>query len=208
MEISAKLMYDTHDMATSFPKLFQHLSHIPSSPGVYFFKDGRGLILYIGKAKDLRKRISQYRDGRGTSHQTATMLSKAATIDFLLAPNEVESLIWENNLIKEHQPKYNIRLRDDKGYLYIRISNEPYPKITTSHRPTNDGAEYIGPYTSSEYVTTTLKTLRRIFPYRTCNTLPKKPCLYFFLKLCSAPCVEKITLEAYAETIPSIRQVL
>ncbi len=190
------------------PSLFNNLKHIPRSPGVYFFKDAKGKILYIGKAKDLRKRISQYRQGSLTSSQTSIMLSKAAKIDFLVASSEVESLIWENNLIKEHQPKYNIRLRDDKDYLYIKISDEPFPKITAEHRANLSGGELIGPFTSSERVQTTLKTLRKIFPYRTCNILPKKPCLYFFIKLCPAPCVGKISQDEYAETIQKIRQTL
>ncbi len=188
--------------------LFKNLKHIPRSPGVYFFKSAKGKVLYIGKAKDLRKRISQYRQGRLTSPQTAAMLSKAAKIDFLVASSEVESLVWENNLIKEHQPKYNIRMRDDKDYLYIKISDEPFPKITAEHRANLSGGELIGPFTSSEYVQTTLKTIRKIFPYRTCNTLPKKPCLYFFIKLCPAPCVEKISQNDYAETIKKIKQIL
>ncbi|TAN57401.1 excinuclease ABC subunit UvrC [Patescibacteria group bacterium] len=190
------------------PSLFNNLKHIPRSPGVYFFKDAKGKILYIGKAKDLQKRISQYKQGRIVSPQTDIMLSKAAKIDFLVASSEVESLVWENNLIKEHQPKYNIRLRDDKDYLYIKISDEPFPKITAEHRANLSGGELIGPFTSSEYVQTTLKTIRKIFPYRTCNTLPKKPCLYFFIKLCPAPCVGKILQSDYAETIQKIRQII
>lgn len=190
------------------PLLFKNLKHIPRSPGVYFFKSAKGEVLYIGKAKDLQKRISQYRQGRLTSPQTLAMLSKAAKIDFLVASSEVESLVWENNLIKEHQPKYNIRLRDDKDYLYIKISDEPFPKITAEHRANLSGGELIGPFTSSEYVQTTLKTIRKVFPYRACNTLPKKPCLYFFIKLCPAPCVGKISQNAYAETIKKIRQIL
>jgi len=188
--------------------LFQNLKHIPHSPGVYFFKSANGGILYIGKAKDLRKRISQYQQGRLNSPQTAIMLAKTAKIDFLVASSEVESLVWENNLIKEHQPKYNIRLRDDKDYLYIRISNEPFPKITAEHQTDAKDGEFIGPFTSSEYVQTTLKTIRKIFPYRTCHTLPKRPCLYFFIKLCPAPCVGKITQGEYGETVQKIRQII
>src|SRR3989344_7562238 len=188
--------------------IFTNLKHIPRSPGVYFFKNARGEILYIGKAKDLRKRVSHYQQGRLNSPQTATMLSKAAKIDFLVASSEVESLVWENNLIKEHQPKYNIRLRDDKDYSYIKISNEPFPKITAEHQTAAKDGEFIGPFTSSEYVQTTLKTIRKIFPYRTCNTLPKKPCLYYFIKFCPAPCAGKIKQNEYAETIKKIRQIL
>ena len=188
--------------------IFTNLKHIPRSPGVYFFKNARGEVLYIGKAKDLRKRMSQYQQGQLTSPHTAIMLAKAAKIDFLVASSEVESLVWENNLIKEHQPKYNIRLRDDKDYSYIKISNEPFPKITAEHRANLSGGELIGPFTSSEYVQTTLKTIRKIFPYRTCNTMPKKPCLYFFIKLCPAPCVGKIKQGEYGETIKKIRQIL
>ena len=190
------------------PPLFKNLKLIPQTPGVYFFKSANGGILYIGKAKDLRKRISQYKQGRLNSPQTAIMLSKAAKIDFLVVSSEVEGLVWENNLIKEHQPKYNIRLRDDKDYLYIRISNEPFPKITAEHQTAAKDGEFIGPFTSSEYVQMTLKTIRKIFPYRTCNTLPKKPCLYFFIKLCPAPCAGKITQGEYGETVQKIRQII
>ena len=190
------------------PPLFKNLKLIPQTPGVYFFKSANGGILYIGKAKDLRKRISQYKQGRLNSPQTAIMLSKAAKIDFLVVSSEVEGLVWENNLIKEHQPKYNIRLRDDKDYLYIRISNEPFPKITAEHQTAAKDGEFIGPFTSSEYVQMTLKTIRKIFPYRTCNTLPKKPCLYFFIKLCPAPCVGKIKQGEYGETVQKIRQII
>lgn len=188
--------------------IFTNLKHIPRSPGVYFFKSAKGEVLYIGKSKNLRKRIGQYKQGRIVSPQTGIMLSRAAKIDFLVASSEVESLVWENNLIKEHQPKYNIRMRDDKDYLYIKISDELFPKITAEHRANLSGSELIGPFTSSEYVQTTLKTIRKIFPYRTCNILPKNPCLYFFIKLCPAPCVGKISQNEYAETIKKIRQIL
>lgn len=184
------------------------IKNIPNSPGVYFFKDHRGQIIYIGKAASLKKRLSSYfYTSRGPNPRTEALLSSVSDIDYLLTTSEAEALILEQGLIKEHQPKYNVDFKDDKSYPVIKINKkEKFPRVLiTRKRPNHDPRSlYFGPYPNAKLLKEALKTIRRLFGFRTCVTLPKKACLDFHLNLCPAPCVGKINQDEYMVTLQNI----
>lgn len=181
------------------------LKDIPELPGVYHFKDGEK-ILYIGKAKNLRKRISSYFAGNN-SIKESKILYEAKFLDYTATSNELEALILEENEIKEHQPKYNVRLKDDKRYPYIKITiNDEYPRVFYTRRIEDDGSLFFGPYADVKAVKKALKTIRSVFPVRTCKgkNLPDKVCLQYHITRCLAPCIGKIGKEEYRELIDEI----
>ncbi|MBQ8172674.1 MAG: excinuclease ABC subunit C, partial [Mailhella sp.] len=180
-------------------------SSIPATPGVYLYKDASGRIIYVGKARDLRKRVlSYFRPADQLTAKTRAMISKADSIEFLNTTTEKEALLLEASLIKKHRPHYNISLRDDKQYVMFRISErEPFPRLEIVRRmKKRDGARYFGPFTAGLAARETWKTLHRLFPLRRCSDRAMKnretPCLYHHIHLCSAPCVGEVTPEAYA----------
>jgi excinuclease ABC subunit C len=181
------------------------LKDIPELPGVYHFKDGEE-ILYIGKAKNLKKRIKSYFTGR-RSVKEDRIVGQAKSLDYTATANEFEALILEENEIKEHQPKYNVRLKDDKRYPYIKITvKNEYPTIFYTRKIENDGSLYFGPYTDVKAVRSALKTIRTVFPVRTCKRrdLPRKVCLQYHIGKCLGPCIGKISKEEYQELISEI----
>ncbi|MEO0293865.1 MAG: excinuclease ABC subunit UvrC [candidate division WOR-3 bacterium] len=181
------------------------LNEIPELPGVYHFKDDKE-ILYIGKAKNLRKRLKSYFSPT-VSLKEKRILQKATSLEFTTTSNEIEALILEENEIKEHQPKYNIRLKDDKRYPYVKITiKDEYPTIYYTRKIEEDGSLYFGPYPDVKAIKKTLKTIRAVFPVRSCRgkNLPEKPCLQYHIYKCSAPCIGKITKEDYKEIIEEI----
>jgi excinuclease ABC subunit C len=151
--------------------LEEKLRALPARPGVYMFRNAHGEVIYVGKAVSLRHRVRSYfQSGADLSPRVRRMVREIADLDFIVTDSELEALILEANLIKKHRPKYNVRLKDDKRYPYIRISvQDPYPKVTITRRIENDGARYFGPYTSASAVYQMLDELRRIFPYLTCD---------------------------------------
>lgn len=180
---------------------------VPTQPGVYLMRDGQGRILYVGKAAVLRTRVRSYfqkQDDLGI--KVRHLVARIAAFDFIVTATEQEALILENNLLKEHRPRYNIKLRDDKQYLYLRVTTgQRYPRIGTVRRPAHDGSRYFGPYTDSGALRETIKHLQRLFLFRTCTldmdrTYPRA-CLLFHIKRCSAPCVRAIGEEAYRDSI-------
>jgi len=173
-----------------------NLQTIPSQPGCYLYKDKNNNIIYIGKAKDLKKRVSQYFNNQEKDPKTQALIEQIVTVDFIVTKNEVEALILENNLIKKNHPKYNIDLRDSKRYAYIKITKEEFPRLLIA-RKKEDDSEYFGPFTSGEKRDYVLQTLIRTFKIRTCKKLPKRPCLRFHLGLCDAPCIKNINKEKY-----------
>ncbi len=178
---------------------------IPSAPGCYFFKDKKGKIIYIGKAADLKSRVSSYLQ-KSANHTPAkySMLKKAAQIDWTETDSEIEALLLESNLIKKHQPQYNVVMRDDKRFAYIKISTEEkFPRIFMT-RQLDQAGRYFGPFTSVEAVKQTLKIIRKIWPYRSCRTMPKKACLYYRIGKCPGPCEEKISQPEYKKIIKQI----
>lgn len=185
--------------------LRQKASELPLTPGVYIMKNSRGKIIYIGKSKALKNRVSSYfaaGDQKRHSIKTAKMVSMVADFDFMLTDTEIEALALENKLIKLHQPKYNIKLKDGKSYPYIKISQiDGYPTISVTRKRSNDKAKYFGPYSGMGYAYEILETVRRVFALPTCKyTFPKdigkvRPCIYHQIKQCSAPCMGNITTE-------------
>ncbi len=150
--------------------LHAKLETLPTSPGVYMYRDAAGTIIYVGKAKNLRNRVLQYfQESRPADVKTRVLVGKIADLEWVITDSEVEALILENNLIKEHHPRYNVMLRDDKTYPYIRITNEPLPRVFPTRTLIRDGSKYFGPYTDAKYIRYLLKTLRALFPVRSCN---------------------------------------
>ncbi|MBW1924903.1 MAG: excinuclease ABC subunit UvrC [Deltaproteobacteria bacterium] len=187
---------------------------LPARPGVYMFKDEGGRVLYVGKAKDLRKRVISYFRGTGDpSRKTARMLKNASGLDYLITENEHEAFILESNLIKKHLPRYNIILRDDKQYPCLRLDmREPYPKLSIARRMKKDGALYFGPFSSAGSVRRTLKVIERVFQIRKCKTrgLParKRPCLNHQMGQCLGPCTENVPPERYRAVLRQVRLFL
>jgi len=181
-------------------------STLPSKPGVYIFKNAQDQVIYIGKASDLKNRVKSYfQSSAQLSPWKQRLVNEIKNIDYILASSETEALLLECNLIKKYKPKYNVTFKDDKFYKFIKITlSEDFPRILTIRRISKDKARYFGPYSSSESLDNTLKTLRKIFPYRTCKTLPKKPCLLYHIDLCPAPCVGFISKEGYHKLITQI----
>ena len=188
-------------------ELKQKANRLPTTPGVYIMKDKNDTIIYIGKAKSLKNRVTQY-FGAGNQHndKVRKMVSLVDHFEYVLCDSEFEALILENSLIKQNQPKYNILLKDDKGYHYIKITNDKWRRITTSMQLDDKNAEYIGPYYSSAVVKDTVAEVRKIFKLPDCNrSFDKytKPCLNYHIGLCDAPCRANISVSQYNETIDS-----
>ena len=197
-------------------RIKEKLKTLPMSPGVYLMKDKDGKIIYVGKSKVLKSRVSSYFiNSKSHTVKTVKMVNQVNDFDYILTDSEVEALILECNLIKKYMPKYNILLKDDKQYPYIKITvKEDYPKIFVTRRLVKDGSKYFGPYMSAANTKETLDTIKRIFKIRTCNrVLPRdigkdRPCLYYQIGQCSAPCAGKISQEEYSEMFNKISDVL
>ena len=195
--------------------LRRRIEKLPRGPGVYLFKDQRGAIIYVGKAADLRARVRSYL-GPGKDGRLATpyLAKRIRDVEFISTSNEKEALLLENTLIKRHRPRYNVRLRDDKAYLCIRVDqSHPWPRIHMVRRFKRDGALYFGPYSSAKAVRRTIRTLGRLYPLRLCTdrTLRSRdrPCLYHQLKRCCAPCMDGlVTRERYAEMVDGMLALL
>ena len=184
----------------------EKLKLLPDSPGVYIMKDAHGKIIYVGKAIVLKNRVRQYfQSSRNQAPKVRAMVSHVADFETIMTANEVESLILEANLIKKHRPRYNIRLKDDKSYPYVKVTvQEEYPRVFITRRVLRDGARYFGPYTNVTALRDSLKLLKRLFPLRTCRTMPDRPCLEYHIKRCLAPCVGKVTEEDYRAMIRAV----
>lgn len=187
--------------------------HAPDQPGVYFFKDEHGAVLYVGKARSLRDRLRSYFSPAGLNTRTMRMINAADDFSFLVTDSEVEALIIESNLIKSHRPKYNVRLRDDKHYPYIRITmEEDFPRVQVVRRVADDGSKYFGPFTNSGILRASLDILRQVFPHRSCSNhrfnSGRRPCLYFHTGRCQAPCDAQVSVKAYREQIDGLLKFL
>lgn len=183
---------------------------LPKTPGVYLMKNEKDKIIYVGKAKALKNRVSQYFGSQNThSVKVRRMVENVYDFDYILTDSEFEALVLECSLIKQYTPKYNILLKDDKGYSYIKVTKGEWPKITAVLQKGNDDARYIGPYTSSFSVNSSVDEALKIFMLPRCNkSFPReigkgRPCLNYFIKQCSAPCAGKITREEYNEAVDS-----
>lgn len=192
----------------------QFLDILPAKPGCYLMKDGAGRIIYVGKAVNLRSRVRSYFHAQAAaSLKTAQLVKHIADVEYIVVDSELEALILEMNLIKKHRPKYNVRLKDDKRYPYVKVHwADPFPKVTVTRRMDNDGGRYFGPYTSVWAVHQTLGLLRKIFPYLTCDRVitgsDTRPCLYYDIKLCVAPCIGASSKEEYRAMIDDLCKFL
>ncbi|MEG1879966.1 MAG: excinuclease ABC subunit UvrC [Oscillospiraceae bacterium] len=194
----------------------EKLKNLPLCPGIYIMKDENDNIIYIGKSKLLKNRVSSYFiNSKNHTAKTVSMVSQVRDFDYIMTDTEVEALILECNLIKKHRPKYNILLKDDKQYPYIKITiNDEYPRIYVTRTVVKDGSKYYGPYMSAKNIRDTIDTIKKIFKVRSCNKrLPQdigkgRPCLYYHLNQCSAPCANKISETEYKEIFDKISLVL
>ena len=195
-------------------RIKEKLSTLPSKPGVYMMLDTGGKILYVGKAKKLPARVRSYFRSTAANPKIAAMIRRVADLEYIVTDSEVEALILESNLIKEHRPRYNVSLKDDKRYPYLKVTvNEAFPRAFVTRRYLNDGARYYGPYTNAGALRTTLEVLRKLFPLRSCShKLPEKrgvrECLNFHLGKCSGPCHGHISIEDYAAMVTEVLQFL
>lgn len=190
------------------------LDSLPSKTGCYLFKDSSGKVIYVGKAVNLRSRVRSYfHQSAQKNPKTARLVSHIADLDWIIVASELEALILEMNLIKEYRPRFNVRLKDDKRYPYIKIKwSDPFPKVSVTRQVVQDGSRYYGPYTSVWAVNQTLDVLRRIFPYLTCSRTitgeDQRACLYHDIGLCTAPCIGEINREDYREMIRGLSDFL
>src|SRR5574344_1065649 len=202
------MLNNNQEIKSNRERLKQFLKDLPNLPGVYFYKDAKNEIIYIGKAKNLRKRIFSY--FRETNDfKTLILLQNIRYIDFMITENEETALLWENTLIKRFLPKYNIELKDDKTYPYLKITNEKYPRIFITRKLDNDDAQYFGPYVDVSTLKDILSLIKKIFPIRKCkkslNGKEKRPCLNFFMNKCLAPCYYDIGENIYKDMINDIK---
>jgi excinuclease ABC subunit C len=188
-------------------ELIEKLSHLPDQPGVYLMKDAQERIIYVGKAVVLKNRVRSYfQSSRNHSPKVQSMVSRIVNLEYIVTASEIEALILECNLIKKHRPKYNISLRDDKTYPYIKVTiNEEFPRLYATRRVQKDGARYFGPYTSAGAVHETIKLMRKLFPLRSCRILDaRRPCLEYHIKRCLAPCAGFVDAATYQGMIKEV----
>src|SRR5579871_5591265 len=170
------------------------LAQIPDAPGVYMLLGADGRALYIGKAVSLRNRVRSYfQDSANHAPRTVALVERVHDVTTIVVNNEIEALILEANLIKRHQPQFNVRLRDDKRYPYLKVTNEPFPRLVFTRVVKDDGARYFGPYSNAHGLRALIDLVRLVFPLRTCpepiDGRRRRPCLQYHIKRCMAPCV-------------------
>lgn len=193
------------------------LNNLPDSPGIYQFINAQGKIIYVGKAKNLKNRVKSYFNNSQTSPKTLALVNKISDIDLIITDNELEALVLENNLIKELKPRYNINLKDDKSYPYIKITNEIFPRIYPTRKVVRDGSKYFGPYTEVKSMKTALRMINQIFKIRSCKlnitqeAIEKKKfkvCLDYHIKKCDGPCEGLISIKDYNEMVNQVVKLL
>jgi excinuclease ABC subunit C len=191
--------------------LLERISHLPESPGVYLWRDASGTVLYVGKAKRLRSRVRSYvAQDHAESLKTRALMQQVEAVETIVVPTEEAALILEANLIKEYHPKYNISLRDDKSYPYVKVTvQEPFPRVYVTRHLVNDGARYFGPYTDVAAMRRALNVVKRIFTVRSCNydmprVMPERPCLDYHIGRCKAPCILAQSQAEYAAMIDEV----
>lgn len=187
--------------------LNEKLKTIPELPGSYQFKNKAGVIIYVGKAKNLKKRVASYFSGSHDS-KTSRLVMNIDDIEFIVTQSELDALLLELNLIKKHNPRYNILLTDDKTYPYIELTNELHPKLIVTRNVSKKSRTLFGPYPNVNAARETVKLLNKIYPLRKCVKLPKEACLYYYMDQCLAPCVNKVTKDDYDEITKSIKNFL
>ena len=196
------------------PDLSQKLDTLPDRPGVYIYRSSDGKVIYVGKAVVLKNRVRSYfHEAARHEPRTRRLVTEIADLEWIVTDTELEALILENELIKRYRPRFNVRLRDDKTYPYIKVHwNEDFPKVSIVRRMERDGARYYGPFTSAYAVRQTLDVLRRVFPYLDCNREitgnDPKPCLYYHIKRCAGPCIGAVDKEQYRQVVSGLSAFL
>jgi excinuclease ABC subunit C len=191
-------------------KFEEILKSLPTKPGVYIYKNAAGKVIYVGKAINLRSRVRSYfHESSQQVPKTRSLVKEIADLEFIVAGSELEALLLENTLIKKHQPRFNVRLKDDKRYPYIKVHwQNPFPRVTTTRQVLEDGARYFGPYTDAQAAYQTLDLVRRIFPYLTCTRVitghDERACLYYHIGRCSAPCIGAVNQAEYRAIIQGL----
>ena len=194
--------------------LLEKANTLPLRPGVYIMKNAAGSVIYVGKSRKLKSRVSQYFQNSEKNVKTANMVRQVRDFDYYVCDTEIEALSLENTLIKQYSPKYNIRLKDAKSYPYIKITDEEYPRLVMTRKRQNDGGKYFGPYSGTSTVFSVINTLSAVLGLPTCTRkFPKdigkeRPCLYYQLKKCCGVCTGNVTGEEYAEKIKFASDVL
>jgi len=187
-------------------ELIAQVALLPDKPGVYLMRDQVGKIIYVGKAINLKNRVRSYFQLRGLSPKTEALVARIQTFETIVTASEMEALILECNLIKKHRPRYNISLRDDKSYPFVKVTwNEEYPRVYATRRVEKDGAKYYGPYASAGAMHETLALLKRLFPLRSCRSMDsRRPCLEFHINRCMAPCAGLVDAATYREMVQTV----
>jgi len=183
------------------------LEALPHLPGCYLFKNDEGTVIYVGKAKDLKKRVSSYFQKRDHDPKTASLIEAVRGLDFIVTNTEVEAFLLENTLIKKHWPRYNILLKDSKRYACIHLTEEKFPRIRLSRKRADNGS-FFGPFVSSKERNYIFEVVRKTFQLRTCKQMPKRACLRYHIAACSGPCIGAISIEDYAEKVKKAASVL
>ncbi|MBA7641132.1 UvrABC system protein C [subsurface metagenome] len=197
-------------MALTSNLITEQLKQLPASPGVYLLKDTKGSILYVGKAASLRYRVRSYFGAKQKlTPKLQRLVDHVHDLDFFITNSEQEALILEHNLIKRHHPRYNVRLKDDKTFPFLKISlNEDWPRVYFTRRVEEDGGRYFGPFTSAKSVRQTLKVLKGIFPFRSCSRTitgtDPRPCLDYYIYHCLGPCIGAVSKQEYNEVIRQV----
>ena len=187
-------------------ELTAQVALLPEKPGVYLMRDAAAKIIYVGKAVNLKNRVRSYFQQRGLSPKTEALVARIVTFETIVTASEMEALILECNLIKKHRPRYNISLRDDKSYPFVKVTwNEEYPRVYATRRVEKDGAKYYGPYASAGAMHETLSLLKRLFPLRSCRSMDaRRPCLEFHINRCMAPCAGLVDAATYREMVKTV----
>lgn len=200
-------MNEIQEQEKALENIRHKLALLPDLPGCYLMKNKEGKIIYVGKAKILKNRVRSYFTG---SHdgKTQRLVSEIRDFEYIVTGSNMEALILECNLIKKHSPRFNVLLKDDKTYPYIKITNEPHPRLEVTRRVLKDKAKYFGPYPNAYAAQQTKKLLDRMYPLRKCNVMPKEVCLYYHMGQCLAPCVQEVPQASYDEMIQEITSFL
>jgi excinuclease ABC subunit C len=199
------------------PELHNKLTNLPAKAGVYQFLNDKGKIIYVGKANNLRNRVKSYFHSKNVNAKTEVLVSKISDLELVVTDSEVEALVLENNLIKENKPRYNVNLKDDKSFPFIKVTNEPYPRIFSTRRVVRDGSKYFGPYTSVKSMKAALRMINQIFKIRSCKyditdeSIAKKKfkvCLDYHIKKCDGPCEGLVSQKDYNEMVDEVVKVI